>query len=98
MAWVLIALVIASVIGVGAWLSTDGGESKTLSHEEYAQLYSQAVLQQSRIEIVEDWPKPPYQDFKDNAQNRCLEWSDQPVALYTLCFDKNGVLSSKNKN
>jgi hypothetical protein len=92
----LVVVVIAVGVALGIWLTED--DKQPLTHDEYAKLYAQAVPQQSRIEIVDDWPKPPYQDFKDNAQNHCFEWSDQPVALYTLCFNKNGVLSSKNKN
>jgi hypothetical protein len=91
-----VVVIVALAVGLTLWLTSDD-EQTPLSHEAYAQLYDRAVLQQTRIAVIDDWPKPPYQDFHDNAQNRCFEWWDKPVALYTLCF-KNGLLASKNKN
>jgi hypothetical protein len=95
---VVIALAaIAVVIGVTLWLTRGDDKEEGLSHAGYARLYNAATLGQTTIDAArEEWPKPPYQDYSDSAGNHCLEWYDETARiLYDLCFNKQGVLASK---
>jgi hypothetical protein len=91
--------IIALAVGLTIWL-TSGGSKKTTSHAEYARLFAAAVVGKTTISVVDQWPKPPYQDFHDGNGNHCFEWFDKPATgggtLYDLCFDKKGVLISTN--
>jgi hypothetical protein len=90
--------IVALAAGLTLWL-TSGGSKAPLSHAEYANLYNEAVVGQTRISVVATWPKPPYQDYHDGNGNHCLEWFDRASVsagvLYDLCFDKSGVLATK---
>jgi hypothetical protein len=94
---IVVALVaIGSAVGLTVWLTSAGGSTSALSHTQYAQLYASAVVGKTRESTaLADWPKPPYQDFVDGAGHRCFEWFDKPILLYDLCFDKQGVLVTR---
>jgi hypothetical protein len=85
--------IIALVVGVSIWLSS-GSKKPPLTHVAYARLFGQAVVKKTRIGVVDQWPKPPYQTFGDNFRDQCFQWFDRPTFVYTLCF-KNGVLAFK---
>jgi hypothetical protein len=94
---VAIAVFAAVAVGLTVWLTRGDDSEPQLSHEAYAQLYDDAIVGKTRYEaVVEQWPKEPYQDFHDSNGNRCLEWYDEPVFLYDLCFDEEGVLANKH--
>jgi hypothetical protein len=87
--------IVALAVGLGVWLSTRGSKP-TLSNAAYAQLFGRAVVRETRIAVLDQWPKPPYQSFHDNFGDQCFQWFDRPAkALYTLCF-KNGLLEIKS--
>ena len=87
--------VIALVVAIGVWLSS-GSKKPALTDAAYAQLFSEAVVRKTRIGVLDQWPKPPYQTFRDNFHDQCFQWFDKgPKAVYTLCF-KNGLLAIKS--
>jgi hypothetical protein len=59
----------------------------------YAALYRTMTVQQTRIGSLRKWPKP-YQEFRDQFDDRCYEWK-VGRRLYSLCF-KDGVLALKD--
>jgi hypothetical protein len=104
---VFLALFVIVGAGLGAWYGTRGsganGSSVTavrmqatmplLSHRQYALLYLNAVISKTRISVLNNWPKPPYQHYRSGHED-CYEWWDKPIALYNLCFE-NGILTDK---
>jgi hypothetical protein len=104
---VFLALMVIVGAGLGAWYGTrgSGGNSSgvtaassqaslpVLSHRQYALLYLGAVLKKTKIGVLNQWPKPPYQHYHSGNED-CYEWWDKPVALYNLCF-VNGILTDK---
>jgi hypothetical protein len=95
-----VVAIIALAVGLTIWLTSDGSSNGTTSHADYARLYNAAVVGKTKIDVVDQWPKPPYQDFRDGSGNHCFEWFDKPKTgggtLYDLCFNKAGVLVSTN--
>jgi hypothetical protein len=87
---------IALGVGITVWL-TAGGNRPVLTHVAYARLFARAIVRETRIGVLDQWPKPPYQTFGDNFGNQCFEWFDRPKVVYTLCF-KNGLLAIKSSN
>jgi hypothetical protein len=98
-AWIAVGAgavaIVALAVGLGVWFSTRSTQP-TLTSAAYAQLYSRAVVHKTRIRVLDQWPKPPYQSFHDNFDDQCFQWLDSPAkALYTLCF-KRGLLAIKS--
>jgi hypothetical protein len=95
---IAVAVVLAGLaVGLALWL-TSGSTStpKPLSHAGYVHLFLAAAVGKTSINTVEStWPKPPYQDFHDGAGNHCLEYIDPLKDLYDLCFNKAGLLISR---
>jgi hypothetical protein len=77
----------------GATASSSSGHPATLTHRQFALLYLHAILHKTRISVLSQWPRPPYQHYTSGTQT-CYEWWDKPIALYNLCF-RNGVLTLK---
>ena len=94
----IIAGVVLVLAGLAAGLTvalTSSSASTTVSHKEYAQLFARATIAQTKITVLNQWPKP-YQIYHDAYFHRCYEWWDKPLFLYNLCFDrKNGILVNK---
>jgi|SRR5579862_8317269 len=94
----IIAGAVVVVAGLAAGLTvalTSSGASTTVSHKEYAQLFAVATVSQTKITVLNQWPKP-YQIYHDGFMHRCYEWYDKPLFLYNLCFDRStGVLVNK---
>ena len=89
-------LVVALVVGVTVAITTGGTSAKTLTHEQYAQLFANADVRRTKVGVLSDWPKP-YQTYHDAFMNRCFEWWDNPIAIYSLCFDRtSGALVNKD--
>jgi hypothetical protein len=93
---------VAAVIGVTVWATRTGhsaGSGLPSTHQEYAELFARATAGKTTTAVLNDWPKPPYQSFSSPVSktqiDHCYEWYDKPVALYTLCFTKAGVLDNK---
>jgi len=75
--------------------STDGGAAPgQLSHAAYRDLWQNTHIGDAQEALLERWPSPPYQHYKDSLNDDCYEWSDEPAYLYNLCFS-NGVLRLK---
>jgi hypothetical protein len=88
--------IVALAVGLGVWLSTQSTKPPPLTDVAYARLFNRAVVHRTRIDVLDQWPKPPYQTFHDNFRDQCFEWLDSPAkAVYTLCF-KNGLLAIKS--
>jgi len=83
----------AGAATAGAATSASSQHPAKLSHRQYALLYLHAVLHKTRIDVLKEWPSPPYQHYSSGTQT-CYEWWDKPIALYNLCF-RNGVLTLK---
>jgi hypothetical protein len=106
---VVVFLALVAIVGaaLGAWYATRGsggsGSGVTavstqavtpvLSHRQYALLYLGAILKKTKISVLNQWPKPPYQHYHAGSED-CYEWWDRPIALYNLCFE-NGILTDK---
>ena len=89
-------LVVALVVGVTVALTTGGTAAKPVTHQQYAQLFANAEIQRTKLRVLSTWPKP-YQTYHDAYLNRCYEWWDNPIAIYSLCFDrKSGTLVNKD--
>ncbi len=96
----LVAIAVALVglaVGISLWLTLGSTSTpKPLTQAGYVQLLRATAIGRTSIKTVEStWPKPPYQDFHDGNGNHCLEWIDQTQTLYDLCFDKAGLLISR---
>ena len=98
----LVAVVVGVAgLAVGLTLGVRSGAAKAPpSHAEYVRLYRAAKIGATRIaDIRKAWPKPPYQDYHDGSGNHCLEWFDKARKgggmLFDLCFNKKGVLLTK---
>jgi hypothetical protein len=91
----VVLAVIALLVGLIIALSP-GNKKAPPTHAAYARLFQQAVVRKTRISVLDQWPKPPYQTFRGEGQDQCFEWLDQRVALYDLCFEKNGILVRKD--
>jgi hypothetical protein len=100
---IILIVVVVVVVGLALGLffglrSSDSNAAPT--HAEYVRLYQAATVGTMRIAQVEqEWPQPPYQDYHDGNGNHCFEWFDKPEVgqgmLFDLCFDKKGVLLTK---
>ncbi len=94
----IIAGVVLVLAGLAAGLTvalTSSSASTTVSHKEYAQLFASATIAQTKITVLNQWPKP-YQIYHDGFFHRCYEWYDKPLFLYNLCFDRStGLLVNK---
>jgi hypothetical protein len=91
---VVAVLVIALIVGVTVWATSSKGSSNPApSHVAYRQLFNSAVVGQTKLSVLSQWPKP-YQTYTA-APDQCFEWYDSHVALYNLCF-LNGVLHAKD--
>ena len=89
-------LIVALVVGVTVALTTGGSAAKTLTHQQYAQLFANAEVERTNVHVLSTWPKP-YQSYHDSNLNRCFEWWDNPIAIYSLCFDRtSGKLVNKD--
>ena len=88
----IVAVGLAAGLGVAL---TSSSASPTTSHQEYAQLFANATVMHTTIDVLNKWPKP-YQIYHDGFFHRCYEWWDKPLFLYNLCFDRsNGLLVNK---
>jgi hypothetical protein len=87
-------VVVAAVAGSAVALTTGKSGEKTLNHREYAVLFATAALHKTKIDFIDQWPKP-YQTYHDSYQHQCYEWWDKPRVLYSLCF-MNGTLVNKD--
>ncbi len=74
--------------------TTTGTSTPQLSEVAYGLLFNAAVVHKTRINVLSQWPKPPYQTYTSGPET-CFEWWDKPVALYNLCF-LNGLLVDKS--
>ena len=96
--FVVLGIVVVVLIGagVGSWFAFGAGDDSgpQLNHRDYAALFGSAVVRQTKISYLKQWPKP-YQTYHDSYQHECYEWYDKPIALYSLCF-KNGLLVNKD--
>ncbi len=89
-----IVAVVAVAAGLATWLVTRDSSKPQLTHRDYAALFGSAVVRQTKIAFIKQWPKP-YQIYHDSYQHQCYEWYDKPIALYSLCF-KDGTLVNKD--
>jgi hypothetical protein len=94
------AVLIATVAVVSVVLATGGKKAVPTpvavpppTHTAYRRLYAAAVIGKTRISVLNQWPKPPYQRFH-SSKYLCYEWYDKPVQLYSLCF-RRGLLEVK---
>jgi hypothetical protein len=101
--WVIVGVVaVVVVIAIAAggilWATSSSSKSSApLTHVQYAILYAKAIVKSSKDSAtLPDWPRPQ-QTFMDGNHpgSTCYEWIDQPDAIYSLCFDKSGVLIDK---
>jgi hypothetical protein len=106
---ILIGVAVIVVLGLGIGLplglsssGSSSGQTLTattstshLSHDAYARLYGAATLGKTTTNVLNRWPKPPYQRYRSGSGLLCYEWFDKPVALYNLCFNGKGVLTDK---
>jgi hypothetical protein len=97
---VLVGAAVAVAVGLTVWLTRGDDAPSTLSHTQYMRLFARAVPGETTTAVLENWPKPPYQDYHDGSRNHCYEWIDRSiplrsVRLYDLCF-KSGKLVSKS--
>ena len=94
----LAAIVAAVTLAVGLTISlTTGSKAAPPTHANFVHDYVSATLGKTTLStVLQTWPKKTYQDYHDGTGNRCLEWFEQPGAiLYDLCFNKVGILISK---
>ena len=87
-------VVVGLAVGLTVWLTNGSSEPAPPTHQAYQQLFTSAVVRQTRIAVLDKWPKP-YQTYHDSYKHQCYEWWDKPVALYSLCF-KDGTLVNKD--
>ncbi len=87
-------LVVALIVGITV-LATSSSSSSTPvpTHIAYRQLFDSAVVGQTKLSVLSQWPKP-YQTYTATP-DQCFEWYDTHVALYNLCF-LHGVLHAKD--
>jgi hypothetical protein len=85
-------LIVALIVGITV-LATKSSSKPTPSHLAFRQLFDSAVVGQTKISVISQWPKP-YQVYSAKP-DECYEWYDSKVALYNLCF-LNGVLHAKD--
>jgi hypothetical protein len=90
-----VLVIVALAVGLTVWLTSGDDKSPQPSHQEYAKLFANALLRQTKISYLDKWPEP-YQVYHDSYQHRCYEWWDKPILLYSLCFGNNGVLVNKD--
>lgn len=87
-------IVVAAIVGITVWATSSGSPSNpSPTHFAYRQLFNSAVVGETKISVLSQWPKP-YQTYTA-APDQCFEWYDNHVALYNLCFLK-GVLHAKD--
>jgi hypothetical protein len=86
-------LVVALIVGITVLATSKGSSNPPPSHVAYRQLFNSAVVGQTKLSVLSQWPKP-YQTYTA-APDQCFEWYDSHVALYNLCF-LNGVLHAKD--
>jgi len=93
----IVGIVAIAGLAVGLVLAfTGGGKAKPkLSHDAYMRIYSRAVPGRTKISLIDQLPKPPYQRYHDNFHDTCFQWLDKPVGLYNYCF-RNGTLVIKD--
>jgi hypothetical protein len=89
-------VVVALAVGLTVWLTSGSSKaSPAATHRAYAELFANATVLQTKISVLDKWPKP-YQIYHDGYMHRCFEWWDKPLFLYNLCFDRsNGLLVNK---
>ncbi len=85
-------LIVALIVGITIF-ATKSNSKPTPSHLAFRQLFDSAVVGQTKISVISQWPKP-YQIYTAKP-DECYEWYDTQVALYNLCF-LNGVLHAKD--
>ena len=90
------AAVVVAAVAVAVILTTRSSKaSPAATHRAYAELFANANVLQTRISVLDKWPKP-YQIYHDAYFHKCYEWWDKPLFLYNLCFDRNnGLLVNK---
>jgi hypothetical protein len=95
----VVSVAAAAAVALTITLTGGGGQNEPgsgqLSHAEFARLWQETHVGESREAVLARWPKPAYQHYTDNLKDDCFEWSDKPVYLYNLCFF-GGVLRSKD--
>jgi len=90
---VVAVLVVALIVGITVLATSTGSSNPEPSHVAYRQLFNSAVVGQTKLSVLSQWPKP-YQTYTATP-DQCFEWYDSHVALYNLCF-LNGVLHAKD--
>lgn len=90
---VVAVLVVALIVGVTVFATSNGSSNPEPTHVAFRQLFNSAVVGQTKLSVLSQWPKP-YQTYTA-APDQCYEWYDSHVALYNLCF-LNGVLHAKD--
>jgi hypothetical protein len=86
-------IVVALIVGITVLATRKSSSNPSPTHFAYRQLFDAAVVGQTKISVLSQWPKP-YQTYTATP-DQCFEWYDQHVALYNLCF-LNGVLHAKD--
>jgi hypothetical protein len=87
-------VIVAVIVGITVLATSSSGSSNpSPTHFAYRQLFNSAVVGQTKIAVLSQWPKP-YQVYTAKP-DQCFEWYDNHVALYNLCF-LNGVLHAKD--
>ncbi len=86
-------IVVALIVGITVLATKKGSSNPSPTHFAYRQLFAAAVVGQTKISVLSQWPKP-YQIYTAKP-DQCFEWYDNHVALYNLCF-LNGVLHAKD--
>jgi hypothetical protein len=90
---VVISLLVGAAVA-GIVISRSNGKAGVPSHAVYARMYAAAIPGKTRISVLDQWPKPPYQSYHDNFDDQCYQWREVHVALYNLCF-RRGTLAFK---
>jgi hypothetical protein len=86
-------VVVALIVGITVFATSRGSSTPTPTHVAFRQLFNSAVVGETKISVLSQWPKP-YQTYTASP-DQCFEWYDNHVALYNLCF-LNGVLHAKD--
>jgi hypothetical protein len=84
-----VLVIVALAAGLTVWLTRDENKPAT-APVRYSQLFQQAVVGKTTVRVLDTWPKPPYQTYHDNNDNRCYEWTTQRPPCSTTCASSTG--------
>ena len=85
----------ATAVALSLSLGGGGGRPEHFNHHDYARIWQETHVGESRDVVLARWPSDPSEHYTDNLKDDCFEWSDERRYIYNLCFSQ-GILRTKD--